>query len=119
VTDRRLVTLWAALGFLELPWSQVERGSADNEPQQAFANHRDHLLRPGGLWSRPYSCAVGSAGTRALVRLNAGAVGCRARMRRRAQFSAPPMWASVGYGVAATPWRAVQIAATAAARTRQ
>jgi hypothetical protein len=29
----------------------------------------------------------------------------------RATFSAHPMWASVGYGVAASPWRAVQIAA--------
>jgi hypothetical protein len=33
----------------------------------------------------------------------------------RAQFSAHPMWASVGYGVAATAWRAVQIAGRAAA----
>jgi hypothetical protein len=33
----------------------------------------------------------------------------------RAQFSAHPMWASVGYGVAATVWRAVQIAGRAAA----
>jgi hypothetical protein len=34
----------------------------------------------------------------------------------RAQFSAHPMWASVGFGVAATPWRAVQIAAWAAVK---
>jgi hypothetical protein len=32
----------------------------------------------------------------------------------RAQFSAHPLWASAGYGVAATPWRAVQVAARAA-----
>jgi hypothetical protein len=32
----------------------------------------------------------------------------------RAQFSAHPMWASAGYGVAATPWLAVQRAAWAA-----
>ena len=32
----------------------------------------------------------------------------------RAQFSAHPMWALAGYGVAATPWSAVQIAAWAA-----
>jgi hypothetical protein len=31
----------------------------------------------------------------------------------RAQFSAHPMWSSAGYGVAPTPWRAVQIAAWA------
>jgi hypothetical protein len=30
-----------------------------------------------------------------------------------AQFSAHPMWASVSYGVAPTPWRAVQIAGRA------
>jgi len=29
----------------------------------------------------------------------------------RAQFSAHPMWAAVGYGVAPTPWQAVQRAA--------
>jgi hypothetical protein len=34
----------------------------------------------------------------------------------RAQFSAHPMWASVGFGVAATPWRAVQIAAWSAVK---
>ncbi len=32
----------------------------------------------------------------------------------RAQFSAHPMWASAGYGAAATPWQAVQRAAWAA-----
>ena len=32
----------------------------------------------------------------------------------RAQFSAHPMWAAAGYGVAPTPWRAVQQAAWAA-----
>jgi hypothetical protein len=32
-----------------------------------------------------------------------------------APFSAHPMWVSVGFGVAATPWRAVQIAGRAAA----
>ena len=32
----------------------------------------------------------------------------------RAQFSAHPMWASVGFGVAKTPWQAVQRAAWAA-----
>jgi hypothetical protein len=32
----------------------------------------------------------------------------------RAQFSAHPMWATVGYGVATMPWRAVQQAAWAA-----
>jgi hypothetical protein len=34
----------------------------------------------------------------------------------RAQFSAHPMWASVGFGAAATPWRAVQIAGWAAVK---
>jgi hypothetical protein len=33
----------------------------------------------------------------------------------RAQFSAHPLWPSVGFGVAATPWRVVQIAGRAAA----
>jgi hypothetical protein len=33
----------------------------------------------------------------------------------RAQFSAHPMWSSVGFGVSATPWRAVQLAGRAAA----
>ena len=32
----------------------------------------------------------------------------------RAHFSAHPIWASAGYGVAATPWQAVQRAAWAA-----
>jgi hypothetical protein len=32
----------------------------------------------------------------------------------RAQFSAHPMWVSVGYGVATPPWRAVQQVAWAA-----
>jgi hypothetical protein len=34
----------------------------------------------------------------------------------RAQFSAHPMWSSAGYGVAPTPWQAVQIAAAAAVK---
>jgi hypothetical protein len=34
----------------------------------------------------------------------------------RAQFSAHPLWSSVGYGVAATPWEATRIAAAAAVR---
>jgi hypothetical protein len=34
----------------------------------------------------------------------------------RAQFSKHPLWASVGYGVAATPWEATQIAARAVLR---
>jgi hypothetical protein len=34
----------------------------------------------------------------------------------RAQFWAHPMWASAGYGVAATPWQVVQIAAWAAVK---
>lgn len=37
----------------------------------------------------------------------------------RAQFSAHPMWASAGYGVAATPWRAVQRATWVAVRSPQ
>jgi hypothetical protein len=34
----------------------------------------------------------------------------------RARFDGDPMFASVGFGVAATPWRAVQIAAWAAVK---
>jgi hypothetical protein len=32
----------------------------------------------------------------------------------RAQFSQHPMWASVGFGMAETPWRAVQLRAAGA-----
>jgi len=38
--------------------------------------------------------------------------------RWRAQFSAHPMWASVGYGAAPCPWRATQIAAWTAVKSR-
>src|SRR5215475_4269151 len=34
----------------------------------------------------------------------------------RAQFFPHPMWSSAGYGVAPTPWQAVQIAAWAAVK---
>ena len=55
--------------------------------------------------------AVGVERQRMLFSLNHIAEG-----EWRATFSRHPMWASAGYGVAATPWRAVQLASRAAIR---
>jgi hypothetical protein len=91
MTDRRLATLRAALGFLELPPRAPE-------------------LRLLHQWLDSW-VGVG------LIAVGVERFGCRLSLTHiaedewRAQFSAHPMWASAGYDVAATPWQAVQIAA--------
>jgi hypothetical protein len=93
--DHRLLTLRAALGFLELPSRAPE-------------------LRLLHAWLDSWM-GVG------LITVGVERLGYRLSLSHiaegewRAQFSAHPMWASVGFGVAATPWRAVQIAGRAAA----
>jgi hypothetical protein len=94
MTDRRLASLRAALGFLELPPRTPE-------------------LRLLHQWLDSW-VGVG------LITVGVERLGYRLSLSHiaegewRAQFSAHPMWASVGYGVGATPWQAVQIAARAA-----
>jgi hypothetical protein len=96
MTDHRLTTLRAALGFLELPLRAPEL----------------HLLH---RWLDSW-VGVG------LITVGVERLGYRLSLSHiaegewRAQFSAHPMWASMGYGVAPTPWRAVQIAAWAAVK---
>jgi hypothetical protein len=87
-TDRRRASLFPALGFLQLP------------PRAP-----SHASSTAGSTPGPASAGL---------RFSMSHIG---EGEWRAQFSAHPMWASAGYGVAATPWRAVQIAAWAALRT--
>jgi hypothetical protein len=88
MTDRRLALLRAARGFLELTPRAAE-------------------LRLLHRWLDSW---VGIG----LITVGVERLGYRlslshiAEREWRAQFSAHPMWASVGFGVAATPWRAVQ-----------
>ena len=92
----RLANLRAALGFLQLP---------PREPEL-------QLLHPGlGTWEGVEPITVGVE--RQGLRLSLGHI---AEGEWRAQFSEHPMWASAGYCVAATPWRAVQQAAWVAVR---
>jgi hypothetical protein len=96
MTDHRLTTLRAALGFLELPPRAAE-------------------LRLIHRWLDSWM-GVG------LITVGLERLGYRLSLTHiaegewRAQFSPHPMWPSVGFGVAATPWRAVQIAGQAAVR---
>jgi hypothetical protein len=86
MTDRRLANLRAALGFLHL---------APRAPELRL------LHRWLDTWTGLGLMVVGveRQGLRfSLTHLAEG--------EWRAQFSAHPMWASTGYGVAATPWRA-------------
>jgi hypothetical protein len=94
VLDRHLAALRAALGFLELP------------PTHARAPASPPVAR------QLDGCRADIGVERLGYRLSLSHI---AEGEWRAQFSAHPMWASVGFGVAATPWRAVQIAARAAA----
>jgi hypothetical protein len=93
VTDRRLATLRAALGFLELP---------PRAPELRL------LHRWLDSWVGVGLITVGVERLGYLLLLSHIAEG-----EWRAQFSAHPMWSSAGYGVASTPWQAVQIAAWA------
>jgi hypothetical protein len=94
VTDRRLPVLRAALGFL-----QLQPGEAELQMLHRWLDTRKGL----GL----VTVGVERLGYRlSLSHITEG--------EWRAQFSAHPMWASAGYGVAPTPWRAVQQAAWAA-----
>ena len=98
MTDRRLATLRAALAFLQLPSRVPEL--------QLLDRWLDSWMGVG------------------LIVVGVERQGLRFSLTHiaddewRAQFSAHPMWASAGYGVAATPWRAVQIAAWAAVKSR-
>ena len=94
MTDRRLATLRAALGFLQL------------EPR---APELQLLHRWLDTWT-----GVG------LITVGVERLGYRLSLSHitegewRARFSVDPMISSAGYGVAATPWGAVQRAAWAA-----
>ena len=92
--ERRLPTLRAALGFLEL---------RPCEPEVQLLHRWLDTWEGLGL----VTVGVERLGYRlSLSHITEG--------EWRAQFSAHPMWASAGYGVAATPWGAVQRAAWAA-----
>jgi hypothetical protein len=94
--DRRLASLRAALGFLELPPRAAEL----------------RLLH--GWLDSWVGVGLITAGVERLgycLSLSHIAEG-----ERRAQFSAHPMWSSAGYSVAPTPWQAVQIAGWAAVK---
>jgi hypothetical protein len=97
MSDRRLATLRAALGFLQLP---------PRAPELRL------LHRWLDSWTGLGLVVVGVERQGLLVSLTHIAEG-----EWRAQFSAHPMWASAGYGVAATPWQAVQRAAWAAVKS--
>jgi hypothetical protein len=96
MTDRRLASLRAALGFLELPSRAPE-------------------LRLLHQWLDSW-VGVG------LITVGVERLGYRLSLSHiaegewRAQFSAHPMWSSAGFGVGVTPWGATQIAARAAIR---
>ena len=92
--DQRRLNLTAALGFLQLK---------PTEPELLL------LHRWLDTWEGLGLVTVGVE--RLGYRLSLSHI---AEGEWRAQFSAHPMWASAGYGVAATPWRAVQVAAAAA-----
>jgi hypothetical protein len=96
MTDRRLATLRAALGFLEL---------------QPRAPELRLLHRWLDSWVGVGLITVGVEHLGYRLSLSHIAEG-----EWRAQFSKHPLWASVGYGVAATPWEATQIAARAVLR---
>jgi hypothetical protein len=95
VTDRRLASLRAALGFLHL---------APRAPELRL------LHRWLDTWTGLGLMVVGVE--RPGLRFSLSYI---AEGEWRAQFSAHPMWASAGYGVGAPPWQAVQRAAWAGA----
>jgi hypothetical protein len=94
VNDRRLATLRGALGFLQL------------EPR---ARELRMLHRWLDTWTGLGLIAVGVE--RLGYRLSLSHI---AEGEWRAQFMGNPLVAPKGFGVAETPWRAVQIAAWAA-----
>jgi hypothetical protein len=97
--DRRLVTLRAALGFLQLPPRATE-------------------LRLLHRWLDTWA-GVG------LITVGVERLGYRLALSHiaegewRATFRGDPMTSSIGYGVAATPWRAVQHAGWAAVKAHR
>jgi hypothetical protein len=97
-TDRRLATLPAALGFLQLPPRAPEL----------------RLLHCWlDTWTGVGLIAVGVERQGLLLSLSHIAEG-----EWRAQFMGNALVAPKGFGVAATPWKAVQIAAWAAVKAR-
>jgi hypothetical protein len=96
VPSNRVATLRAALGFLQLP---------PRAPELRL------LHRWLDSWQGVGLIAVGVERQGYRFSLSHIAEG-----EWRAQFSAHPLCASAGYGVAATPWKATQTAAWAAVK---
>lgn len=93
---RRLATLRAALGFL-----QLERAAPELQLLHRWLD----------TWTGVGLITVGVE--RQGYRLSLSHI---AEDEWRATFTSDPMIAAAGYGVAATPWQAVQVAARAALR---
>ena len=91
-SDRRAQTLRAALGFLQLP---------PREPELQLLHRWLDSWEGVGLITR-------GRGERQGYRLSFSHI---AEGEWRARFGSHPMFSDAGYGVAATPWRAVQSAA--------
>ena len=96
--DRRLASLRAALGFLQL---------APRAPELRL------LHRWLDTWTGLGLIVVGVE--RQGLRF---AMSHIAEGEWRAYFMSSPMFAPAGFGVAKTPWRAVQVAAWAAVKSR-
>jgi hypothetical protein len=96
MTDRRLANLRAALGFLQLP---------PREPELQL------LHRWLDSWTGVGLITVGVE--RQGHRLSLSHIG---EGEWRARFGGHPLLSDAGYGIAATPWKAVQLAAGAAVK---
>jgi hypothetical protein len=96
MTDRRLAALRVALGFLQIP---------PREPELRL------LHRWLDTWTGVGLIVVGVE--RQGLRFSMSHIG---ENERRAYFMKTSMFAPEGFGVAKTPWRAVQMAAWAAVR---
>jgi len=97
--DQRRANLRAALAFLSLPATEPELQVL----HRCFDNWHGLGMITVGVERLGYRMSLSHI----------------AEGEWRARFDAHPRWASVGYGVAATPWRAVQLAAGAALRRHE